>query len=208
MIFNEEVFFDNKPIKIIIKLMTALNKVVDLIEVQSTSDFEDIQFGKDEKLLADVLKDFMDIDGPEDDIEDDGLSNKPLDESFYPILPLSVHDYLDYTDFFIFIRFERVGKRAMAVITAIPITARTPLVVTAEIAATPGTRSDQIGLSKGVGSISNLKVRFYNDVIVIKESDDIDITALNDKAAILGATTLEISQPVSHILKYERITYL
>ena len=44
MIFNKKAFFDSKPIKIIIKLMTALNKVVDLIEVQPISDFKDIQF--------------------------------------------------------------------------------------------------------------------------------------------------------------------
>ena len=44
MIFNEEVFFDSKLTKIIIELITALNEVVDLVEVQPTSDFEDIQF--------------------------------------------------------------------------------------------------------------------------------------------------------------------
>ncbi len=31
--FNEEVFFDSKSIKIIIKLITALNEAVDLVEV-------------------------------------------------------------------------------------------------------------------------------------------------------------------------------
>ncbi len=44
MIFNEKVFFDSKSIKIIIELMTALDKVVNLIEVQPALDFEDIQF--------------------------------------------------------------------------------------------------------------------------------------------------------------------
>src|SRR6266699_1767496 len=33
MIFNEEALFDGKPTKIIIKLMTALNEAVDLVEV-------------------------------------------------------------------------------------------------------------------------------------------------------------------------------
>jgi len=33
MIFNEEAFFDGKPTKIITELMTALDEVVDLIEV-------------------------------------------------------------------------------------------------------------------------------------------------------------------------------
>jgi len=42
MIFNEEAFFDGKPTKIITKLMTALDKVVDLVEVQPASDFKDI----------------------------------------------------------------------------------------------------------------------------------------------------------------------
>ena len=42
MIFNEEAFFDGKPTKIIIELMKALNEVVDLVEVQLASDFEDI----------------------------------------------------------------------------------------------------------------------------------------------------------------------
>ncbi len=43
MIFNEEAFFDNKPTKIIIVLMTALDEVIDLVEVQPASDFENIQ---------------------------------------------------------------------------------------------------------------------------------------------------------------------
>ncbi len=43
MIFNEEAFFDGKPTKITIELITALDEVVDLIEVQPASDFEDIQ---------------------------------------------------------------------------------------------------------------------------------------------------------------------
>jgi len=80
----------------------------------------------------------MDIDGPEDDVEDDGLSNKSLNESFYLILPLSVYDYLDYTDFFIFIRFKEVEKGAITVIAAMLITAGTPLITTAETTAIPG----------------------------------------------------------------------
>ncbi len=139
------------------------------------------------------MKDLIDIDGPEDDIEDDGLSNKPLDESFYPTSPLSVYDYLDYTDFFISIRSERVRKGAMAVITAMSVIVGTLLIAIAETIATPEIRSDQIDPSKDARSTLNLKVRFYNDVIVIKKSDDIDITALNDKATISRITTLEIS---------------
>ena len=42
MIFNEKAFFDSKPIKIIIELITIINEVVDLVEVQPVSDFEDI----------------------------------------------------------------------------------------------------------------------------------------------------------------------
>ena len=86
MIFNEEAFFDSKSTNIIIKLMITLNETIDLVEVQSTSDFEDIQLWKDEKSSTDILEDFIDIDGPEDDVEDDRLSNKPLDESFYFII--------------------------------------------------------------------------------------------------------------------------
>ena len=44
MIFNKKAFFDSKPTKIITKLMIALNETINLVEVQSTSDFEDIQF--------------------------------------------------------------------------------------------------------------------------------------------------------------------
>ncbi len=84
----------------------------------------------------------MDIDGLEDDVEDDGLSNKPLDKRFYLISLLSVYDYLDYIDFFIPIRFEGVGKGAMAVIAVMFITAGTSLVAMAETAVTLGTRSD------------------------------------------------------------------
>ncbi len=43
MIFNEEAFFNGKPTKIIIKLITTLDEVVNLIEIQPASDFEDIQ---------------------------------------------------------------------------------------------------------------------------------------------------------------------
>ncbi len=133
MIFNEEVFFDSKPTKITIELITALDEVIDLIEVQPALDFEDIQFWEDEEFITDILEDFIDIDGPEDDVEDNGLSNKLLNENFYFILPLSVHDYLDYIDFFIFIRFKGVGKGAIVVITAMPVTVETLLAATAEI---------------------------------------------------------------------------
>ena len=142
MIFNEEAFFDGKPTKIIIELITALDEVVDLVEVQPASDFEDIQFGEDKEFSADVIKDLMDIDGLEDDIEDNGLSIKLLNEGFYLILPSSVYDYLDYTDIFIFIRSEGVGKGVIAVITVISVTVGTPLVVTAETVVTSGTRLD------------------------------------------------------------------
>ena len=83
------------------------------------------------------MEDFIDIDGPEDNIEDDRLSNKLLDKSFYFILPLSVYDYLDYIDFFISIRFERMGKEAIVVITAISVTIGTPLIITTETTAIP-----------------------------------------------------------------------
>ncbi len=88
------------------------------------------------------MEDLIDIDGPEDDIKDDGLSNKPLNESFYLILPPSVYDYLDHTDFFIFIRFEGIGKGVITVIVAISITVGMLLAATAETAVTLETRSD------------------------------------------------------------------
>ena len=188
--------------------MIALDEVVDLVEVQSASDFKDIQFWEDEEFPVDVLEDLIDIDGPEDDIKDNGLSNKPLDKSFYPILSLSVYNYLDYIDFFIFIRFKGVGKRVITVITAIPVTAGTPLATTTETTVTPGTRLNQINPLKDIGNTLDFKVRFYNDIIVIKKSNNIDITTLNDKATIPETTTLEISQPVNQILEYEEITYL
>jgi len=84
------------------------------------------------------LEDFINIDGSEDNIKDDGLLNKLLDESFYFILSLSVYDYLDYTDFFILIRSKGVGKGAIAVIAAILVIAGTLLVATAETVVTPG----------------------------------------------------------------------
>jgi len=43
MIFNEEAFFEGKPTKIIMELITVLDEAVDLIEVQPASDFEDNQ---------------------------------------------------------------------------------------------------------------------------------------------------------------------
>ncbi len=85
-----------------------------------------------------------------------------------------------------------LGKGVIAVITAMPITTGTPLATTAETVATLETRLNQIDLSKGAGNTSDLKVQFYNDIIVIKESNDIDITTLNDKAAILETTTLKV----------------
>ena len=85
----------------------------------------------------------------------------------------------------------------MAIIVTMSIMAGTPLVTTTETATTPGTRSDQISPLKNVENILSFKIRFYNDVIVIKKSGDIDITALNDKATMLGVTTLETLQPVN-----------
>jgi len=84
------------------------------------------------------LKDFINIDSPEDDIKDNGLSNKPLNENFYPTSPPSIYNYLDYIDFFIPIQSEGIKKRAITVITAIPVTAGTPLAATTETAVTPG----------------------------------------------------------------------
>ncbi len=84
------------------------------------------------------MKDFIDIDCPKDDVKDNGLSNKLLDESFYLTPPPSVHNYLNHTDFFISIQFEEVGKGAIAVIAVIPVTAGTLLAATAETVATPG----------------------------------------------------------------------
>ncbi len=84
------------------------------------------------------MEDLIDIDGSEDDIKDDGLLNKLLGESFYFISSLSVYDYLDYTDFFIFIWFEGMGKGVIVVIIIMLVMVGTLLVVTAEIAATPG----------------------------------------------------------------------
>src|SRR6266566_5488913 len=100
MIFNKKAFFDSKPIKIITELMTTLNEAVDLVEIQSTSNFEDIQSGKDEEFPTNVLKDLIDIDGLKDNIEDKELSNKLLNEGFYPILPPSVY-FLNYKNVFI-----------------------------------------------------------------------------------------------------------
>ncbi len=160
-----------------------------------------------------------------------------MNKSFYPTPPPSVHNYLNYTDFFILIQSKEIRKRAIAVITTIPITAGTPLATTAKTAAmprkgaitvitaipvtagtplttttetavTPETRSNQIDPLKGAGNTLNLKVRFYNDIIVIKESNDIDIITLNDKTAMPETTTLEISQPMNQILKCEEIIHL
>ena len=84
------------------------------------------------------MKDLIDIDGLKDNVKDNGLSNKLLDESFYFILLPSVYDYLNYTDFFIFIRSKGVGKEIITVITVILITAGTPLAAITETAVTPG----------------------------------------------------------------------
>ncbi len=142
MIFNKEAFFSGKSIKIIIKLMTALDKAVDLVEVQPVSNFEDIQFEKDEEFLTNISEDLIDIDDFEDDIENEKLSNKLLDKGFYFILSLSVH-FLDYKDVFIFVRFEGMEKEVLVAmsITAIVVTFKTavkqdvisPLVVTLEL---------------------------------------------------------------------------
>ena len=43
IIFNEEAFFDSKPTKITTELITTLDEAIDLIEIQLTSDFENIQ---------------------------------------------------------------------------------------------------------------------------------------------------------------------
>ncbi len=138
------------------------------------------------------MKDLIDIDSLEDNVEDNRLSNKPLDKGFYLILLLSVYNYLDYTDFFIFIWSKGVGKGAIAVITVMFVTAGTLLIATAETVVTPGTRLNQISLSKSVENTSSFKVRFYNDIIVIKKLNDIDIMVLNDKVTMPGVITLEI----------------
>ena len=82
--------------------MITLNKAIDLVEIQSASNFEDIQLEEDEELSTGVSKDLINIDDLEDNIEDKELSNKPLDKGFYSILLLSIH-FLDYKDVFIFV---------------------------------------------------------------------------------------------------------
>ena len=84
------------------------------------------------------MKDLIDIDGFEDNIEDDGLSNKLLNENFYLILLPSVYDYLDHIDFFIFIWSKGVGKEIIAIIVVIFVTVGTSLIATAETVVTPG----------------------------------------------------------------------
>ncbi len=138
------------------------------------------------------MKDFINIDSPKNNVENDGLSNKLLNKSFYPILSLSVYNYLDYTDFFIFIQSKRIRKKAIVVITTIPITTGTLLIVTIETTTMLETRSNQIDPLKNAENTSNFKIQFYNDVIVIKELGDIDIIILNDKTAIPEVITLEI----------------
>src|SRR6266566_6661458 len=94
VIFNEKAFFDGKPIKITTELMTALDEVVDLVKIQPTSNFEDIQFEEDEKLPTDVIEDLINIDDFKDDIKDEKLSNKLLNEGFY-FIPLPSVYFLD-----------------------------------------------------------------------------------------------------------------
>ncbi len=77
------------------------------------------------------------------------------------------------------------------------------------LAATLELRLDQIGLLKDIRSILGFKtVRFYDGVIIIKESSDIKISDLNDKVVTPGTVTLETLQLLNQILKYERIMYL
>ncbi len=83
------------------------------------------------------------------------------------------------------------GKGVIAIITAILVTVGTPLITTAKTVVMLGTKLNQIDPSKGVGSTLSFKVRFYNDVIIIKELGDIDITVLNDKATMSETITLE-----------------
>ncbi len=66
------------------------------------------------------------------------------------------------------------------------------LVATTETIVILGTRLNQISPLKNAENISNFKIQFYNDVIVIKELNDIDIITLNDKVAMLETTILEI----------------
>ncbi len=137
MIFNKKAFFNSKPIKIITELMTTLNEAVDLVEIQSTSNFEDIQSGKDEEFPTNVLKDLIDIDGLKDNIEDKELSNKLLNEGFYPILPPSVY-FLNYKNVFISIRSKEIEKEVLA---ATPVIA-TKLRAVSLLAATSKLKSD------------------------------------------------------------------
>ena len=71
MIFNEEVFFNNKPIKIITELITTLDKVVNLVEVQPASNFEDIQLEEDKEFLVDVSEDLINVDNFKDNVKDE-----------------------------------------------------------------------------------------------------------------------------------------
>ena len=61
------------------------------------------------------------------------------------------------------------------------------------LAATLELRSDQTGSLKGIKSTLGLKtVRFYNDIIIIRKLNDIEILDLNDKAVISRVATLKV----------------
>ncbi len=68
----------------------------------------------------------MDIDSFKDNVENEKLLNKPLNEGFYPILPPSVY-FLDYKDVFIPIQSKGIEKKVLAAtsVTVVAATSKT-----------------------------------------------------------------------------------
>jgi hypothetical protein len=123
VIFDEEQFFDGKPMRLTKELMTALDEAVELVELPPETDQENIQLRPDNlEPTSDLPEETPDTENIENINDREAVGDnemdveKDSDELFYPTPPPSVH----FTNISVPVRSEGVNvmESAFAIQTA------------------------------------------------------------------------------------------
>ena len=123
VIFDEEQFFDGKPMRLTNELMTALDEAVELVELPPETDQENIQLRPDNlEPTSDLPEETTDTENIENINDREAVGDnemdvkKDSDELFYPTPPPSIH----FTNISVPVRSEGVNmmESAFAIQTA------------------------------------------------------------------------------------------
>lgn len=101
VIFDEEEFFDGKPMRLTSELMATLDEAVELVELPPETDQEDIHLRFDNQEPAsdlpeetpETVNDREEIRDDEMDVDEDSGTTEPALKSAYPTPPPSIHHF-------------------------------------------------------------------------------------------------------------------